>query len=1123
MLKHIKIMLFLLCFVCIYGGVQGSSIINPEFEEGISGQGVPAGWKWVKNGNPKVSVEDSGRIDKCLVIEGHGGTEEGGVSQVITVEPNTEYTLKFWTKAARPGGQLVVIFGGKEKYVGNTQEWIPFTVTVDSGNKMSLDVNFVLYRRNNVFYIDGVSVTKGQTRKVFVPKGPPAVSVLNVPGNIVQNSSFEQGDPPGSAPSINKMTGWFLWEKGHLNVSVTADCVHSGHYAVAYDALAGSRGGMVQKCKLKGGKKYVLAGWYMLPGAGSVKCRLQFFGLNEEGKNHSLKFNGKSFLYVELAPGNSWKEFSGSFVAPEGTVETELILLVENGPVQIFWDDISLVESEAEVSFVPSTVSEPLFKELLGKGSPPCRNIPVWTYDLSFPSMFRRHMQKFAFRYCLDEIAREYKQHNLVVSRRYTPAYEGKQKDEIDRVFEKNNLLFYVISAKKPFPEQFSAAEKKNLWGWQLGDEEYAGYCKIPQGEEWKRIDKEVRELFGYGLYGLPENNDDSNPFRWIAFHRWVSNKMCEETKGFFLSFKSDYPGRKIISSDYRSIVPADVTALSPYLDIFTSEVFDTMRPGPVVEGGENASYKEAVAPSPNPVTVGFTAKFFSDITGKPYWAMTQMCDYFGSPTPEIITERYSQVFRNGGKGIYFLAVEWFDRELTHYRYSAPERWQTMLSIADTVTKMPPLKIPQNPKTAIFYSADSYGAFPHEKEKIEEIFAAYCLLGPMVKSWFSFISDQQIAAGAADLAKFKIVYIPRANIERQSIIDMLLSYVKNGGILVCGDPDMFAYTPKGEKNSEKRRNMSGVAISGIQYPRTGINLTQAGSFLGYSDKGLTKNKVLAVNSSAYPLRILDKSVEVLARFPNGEPAITCRRFGKGQVIFFAANPFHEEAVNDPLWVTFFRNLQRYAGVKINEKIWRFSLPVPALKKSEFTKERCLTGNYLVFRRNQPVRDLNANVGGYYSYSYTPDGIPDVAKAPGIPISFDAGNLTDRFKADERCRDVYLKKSLDSAPWVVSWNKGENPVTIRFVLDEVCDIKKVRIFYTGFLPDIKVNVKQGNKWVQESFSLQEESTPDILDKTYSVNSRGKEISLEIGKRKEEFRLIEIEVWGQTSTFGKVPNT
>ena len=188
-------------------------------------------------------------------------------------------------------------------------------------------------------------------------------------------------------------------------------------------------------------------------------------------------------------------------------------------------------------------------------------------------------------------------------------------------------------------------------WALMAGDElwEVSAIKIPPQDKRYDKVleaDKEIREKYGFGKFGMPDNDADSNPFKRIAHKRWVSDKLTEMFRKTHEAVKAVNPNMVLISPDYASAVPAaDHEAWAPYFDIIMSQT-----------GQINKPYAAKFR-------VGCETKILVDLTETPVWMLVQQAlpvNYDGfRMTPEDIVERYSQVFRNGGRGMVIIALEW--------------------------------------------------------------------------------------------------------------------------------------------------------------------------------------------------------------------------------------------------------------------------------------------------------------------------------------------------------------------------------------------------------------------------------------------------------------------------------
>ncbi|MBU2652445.1 MAG: hypothetical protein KKA81_16080, partial [Bacteroidetes bacterium] len=296
-----------------------------------------------------------------------------------------------------------------------------------------------------------------------------------------------------------------------------------------------------------------------------------------------------------------------------------------------------------------------------------------------------------------------------------------------------------------------------------------------------------------------------------------------------------------------------------------------------------------------------------------------------------------SQALRNGATYINF-----FDGENTNggesSPYNRPDRYKMMLNIARQMKNMNQIKIPNDPDTAIFFSSDSHSSQGNQATA-DEVYTAYSLLGEKIGSWFDFISDTQIERGIKNLDKYKVLYIPYGEYQRNSIIDKIEEYVKKGGIVIAGDPRIFSWDINGDDLSKRREQIFGISLKSKSEAKE-IKITDAS---GYS--GIKKDMVLPIfkrqifeiqqeglkvktTDNAYHITVTDKKAKIIAAYPDGEPASVERNYGKGRAIYFAANPFTPESIlGESAWSQFFLSIQKNVGAKTNRDIWRFLLPI----------------------------------------------------------------------------------------------------------------------------------------------------------------------------------------------------
>ena len=378
----------------------------------------------------------------------------------------------------------------------------------------------------------------------------------------------------------------------------------------------------------------------------------------------------------------------------------------------------------------------------------------------------------------------------------------------------------------------------------------------------------------------------------------------------------------------------------------------------------------------------------------------------------------------------------------------------------------------------------------------DEIEVAYTFLGPVAGSWFKFINDYQIDRGSINLADYKVIYIPYATYQRESIVAKLAEYVKNGGTLVCGDSEVFSHDTLGGDLSSWRKKLFGVD-------------------LGQTIKGggmTWQNTKLPVASRIFEVKPLADTT-VTARFANGSPAIVSHAFGKGKTYFFAVNPFRLPSLANTGWRNFFKTFQKELGLSVDNDIWRFQFPENLIKPQPRPTERCLTNNYLFWESGKPLAIADVDTHGTYNFSLAPDAIGDAASSG--EISFDAGKLTNRRKAFTAGNVDLGTSKLEE--WIVRYAKPD-PFTLTFDFKQVYpDITKVVLFYTGELPTVKVEVSSdGKTWQPFADHAAQAMTKDVYDVTLQgTPMSARYVRVLFGPRTEKnpLTIAECEVWAK----------
>lgn len=855
-------------------------------------------------------------------------------------------------------------------------------------------------------------------------------------------------------------------------------------------------------------------------GGNEVKIKLK----NE--KNTETKLNVKlackknkeihSVKTYDLAiDGKTEKEFVLPYqLGGEKGSRLEISIFDANQGTPYYQNDFPVLQPPKPAYFV---VNDPLYEELLSDDPGECSLIPMYDTHTMSPGYYRKSAMKYAHRYVLNEQFLEAKENGLLPLIQDEERYDyiknsgvtnvgfwvsgnyhqsGRQRgapdvvDGMPYIFDPRAMDGYAATCQYLI-NQF---KNKGLWGIWAGDEQYECACSIVPREKRDNIldkmfrDADIKGKYGFGKFDMPLSNSDDNPFAWIAFRRWVSDNLNGLYRRTLYKIKEENPGIKLVSPDFQSqVIPVDLVEMSKIFDIFISEPLNTLDFN---------------------LRVGWITKYLVDLTGKSVWIMPQIGKYSVgalSPDPENIREIFSQIFRNGGTGFIEMSGEWADHELGHHKYTSPERWRAILEIANRARSMNKLKIPGDADTAILVSNDSYDSCPilRSEEAIGETsipaLSGYAILGPKLRAWFHFISDAQLESGVKHLEDYKIIYIPFIKYERLAIVDKIKEYARNGGIVVCADPEAFSWNINGDDISSARAELCGIKLKG---KKNGMNS------MDLSKMPQKETISLPTYSANYDISIID--ADILGRYSDGTPAITSKKYGSGEVFYFAVNPFTYQAIDNKEWIDIFRKLQIKAQAKINRDIWRFKFPEFKHVYLPVPEGYCLTGNSIMFKENNAVEVKNIETDGSYSFSLAPDEGQN-------NIPFTKGRLTDRKRVSTGKRsegDGYPK--LGEENYIVTFGKTE-PVDIIFDLKKIYNISRIKIFYTAQLPDMKIQTsKDGKNWADLSTSKKRSSTLDVLDENYeNLKSDCRYVKIQCGKRDdgEKMTLVEVEIWGE----------
>ena len=767
----------------------------------------------------------------------------------------------------------------------------------------------------------------------------------------------------------NGLTGWELYGKDQAQIRFEqakgpdgSNCavIPTGHASIAEDLV------------LKPNTIYELSFMYRRSGP-SANGRLSFFFNKLKGINASAGvFNLQFPESPGAVPVAKWVEFREAFKTPKMTARGKLILNAD-GLGELWYARVSLVELKrapkdrpliptTDLSYLPNIRTKaPLYEELLSD-APGNYTVVAWTHNLNMKNLPASMADRFTEEQWKQEVSKALQEageahmmyywlpgHVQEVEEAY-PKYGVKfevncessavRGDAIKRGAEILNPIassttsadkvvslvdpIYIeseVNTMKTFAHQFKG--KPYVFAY-LGRDEPS--IAIPEGptSSWgpfgKKCVREVLSQYGFGKYAMPAPADleyladeKNQPFRWIAYNRWMAQKYAESKKPVYEALKTIEPSAKYSPCDYwfmSGFIPFDFVQMARYSDIVECD--------PYASSGERALGRGLY-------NHGFGPKFLSDIMGKPIRSIVQAFDYAGyEMTPEDLLEWVSQSMRAGATHISYYQMD-------NPQYADPERWKMMIYISKVITGMKALRLPTDPEVAILYSSDTHRS-QGMSTKASELYTAYSLLGERVGSWFTFVDDESLDRGEKSLSKYRALYIPLGTYQRESVVRKIEEFVKNGGTVICGDPTVFSWDINGSDLSAYRERIFGVKTLG---PKSRGSMIVGKCPWTGSAAGLKLPVFRPVvrggwsDDNGWSVKLAKPGVQVLAKFADGAPAITSVKYGKGEAIYFAANPFVPEClVEGDGWNRLFRAFQEHIGAKTDRPIWRFKLPAP---------------------------------------------------------------------------------------------------------------------------------------------------------------------------------------------------
>lgn len=891
--------------------------------------GIPTGWqkyqhgeKWVMQVVPDEQIKHSGqrsiRLDSAENVR-------GGIKQEnIPLQSGMDYQFQFWARSegvegSAEGGAVFLSFdhGPRQhidlKMLKGTQDWNLVGKKIDvPGDAKNLTIAIELYNAKGKIWIDDVELTAlPQSNGIMNPSAknllaPPPMSVKAGEGTLNPWQPLIKTDLPLFFVN-GKSTPSFGNPLPELDTAVT----FQGNPSLRIAAEDVSSGGWLQEIPVVSGKTYDFSIQVKTKDLISDDVGTAVFFVFDKGEKQFI--NGLNSL--KGAGEHGWMEERSTINIPEGATLLKVIPCLYFAKGTAWFSDARLTaHGEIVRANIPPdpliAISNPLFKELLTNepqvkpiiattgccmeesGTPQnVKQNPRWREDMA-EELLSAKINGFLWRagpYM--EFLGEHGFKNLLwIGFNQT----GLGVSQPETVFSEENIRNFVEGAKAQVKEARFAA------GVLFGDEQEGGFVDI---------------FF-----------NDPDPLKRIAVREANAEKFIEVGRRFYKAVKDLNPALPVISNNlcmiWYPITPLDYSLYGETGDIMSYDAYPTPR-----EAGRKGS--AAFMP-------GFGAKFLSDMTGKPVWGILQAFEYHkNATTPAKVQEEVSQLFRNGGSNLL-----WYDHTFpavpgNFVKYQQPDVWDMEKRMSWMAAGLPKIKLPQSSDTAILYSQHSYAAKPgisREYWKKEcalgiELYSAYALIGQKVGNWFTFICDRQLERKEKDLNKFKAIYLPLSTYETETVAQQIRDYVKQGGVVVAGDPEVFSSGINGENLSKYREEIFG------------ISLVKKGS----QNKAEWNKQVLVFPPNQYSeivawnVEVINPNAEILAKFTDGTPALVKNKFGNGTAYYFAANPFCPEVLGDATWIALFKQIQIEATCKIDEPIWNFLIPSDQVSFDKISK------------------------------------------------------------------------------------------------------------------------------------------------------------------------------------------
>lgn len=620
----------------------------------------------------------------------------------------------------------------------------------------------------------------------------------------------------------------------------------------------------------------------------------------------------------------------------------------------------------------------------------------------------------------------------------------------------------------------------------------YEYHCKTGGYPFIEKVDREIREKFGYGRYGIPDSNDTSvaTRLRWIALKRWVNDFVNRYELKFVKDIRRINPRVTIFSSDLAGdMVSTDLTRWRDNrFDIHQLQVSQHLRPN-ALNGVVNLKIVHDLARPRN------------------LWVCTHLEDSHVSYTTREMQDLYTLFFRHGMTGMHTWTVGGLRLWMNDCRFSRPEAWRYFVRTTNLIGQGLRVKLPETPSVAIFLSELSQMSIPADYDWVGYVEPAFAVIGMDLKAETVFISEMGIERRVFNPSQYRLIVVPFMPFVSTGSAEALLRAAEQGTTLFVTDPEAFSFLTDGSVPTKLRKRFWG----GITVHRTAEQMTEAKTLPVDFMEFLPELKLRVPEPTFLNLLgqtfyfVPDDRTQVLMRYSDGSAAMVSRPLGRGRIIIAGFNVYSLTSNHPVSWESvphanreFFRTLlNRHQAVYACET-QQVRLPDP---ETEGALDRlCITENFVRFSRTLPKTDYNLRVGLRYKFQPFPDMKKDVAEMGWIAAG--KGLLTDRL---EVLRDIKRQTT-------VAWSLP-GPAEVLIDLNGERRIAIASIFVAQQEPDVTLF---GSRDGENYFPLQKHhgtnGRPVVVSRIdfAEVPDTWRFLKLRIEAEKP-LELVEMEIW------------